>query len=100
MWDNAGAAFWIGETVFGAYFTHVKGTLDKAIYHGHFREKTTEWPPWDALPEHLRGRDLGELKRSLYTRLGGPMVPTLEMAETWTVDAWLDGFTGEGLDQP
>ena len=107
VWDSyVQAPFWMGKTVFGAYFTSVIGapgqTIDhsKAVYHGHFPEKTLSWPPRDALPEHLRGRDLGELKSSLYTLLGGPLVPSAEMVETWTEDAWLDGFTGKGLDRP
>lgn len=107
VWDDAAAPFWIGKTVFGAYFTSIivvppGQTRDhsKAVYHGHFPEKTLRWPPWNALPEHLRGRDLDELKSSLYTLRGGPLVPSAEMVETWTEDAWLDGFTGAGRDQP
>lgn len=122
IWDEVRAPFWVDDMVFGAHWVsgYDENGRYSIIYVGHYPERTDWfWPPRDDLPPHLRDRDLDELKESLYGI--SQIMMTREMLEemirdpafaphghsgayarfvrdrldTWTEEAWLDGFTGE-----
>lgn len=109
-WHGIRAPFFVGDKVFGALIVGdieaSRAATDRAghgrtvlvsRYYGHFSQKARFDFGRSDLPSYLRGEDLAEMKRRLYSghfhRIDAAF--RAEMLETWTADRWLEGYTGD-----
>ena len=105
-WLGVRAPFWVGKMVFGAQWTFSHEDNGSGYpdwkYLGHFPEKTKyeRWPEY--LPEHLTRTILTqagfqEVGESVFMFRGSVNVEELQLI--WTRERWLEGYTGEEIDQ-